>query len=190
MKIHADGFWWKWWDICVFTSQLIRFTRDCSSYECFILRATRLSCKLFSGRGMSGNVWNRPSGSSLIDMGILSNIMKSPSPKFYMTFWDMIIYSDTLHWSDISFIRDFATEMDLITVFYGITLFREVSIGHFQWVRLASRGRLLLQTPGPVPFGTCSNVETIISWTYHVYGPFEFRTSLGTSSLLLIIAEN
>ena len=44
----------------------------------------------------------------------------------------------------------------------------------------------LLRTPGPVPFGTCicSNVETILSWTCHVYGPFEFRTSLGTSILL------
>ena len=33
-----------------------------------------------------------------------------------------------------------------------------------QRVRLANRGRLLLRTPGPVPFGTCicSNVETIL----------------------------
>ena len=52
-----------------------------------------------------------------------------------------------------------------------------------QRVRLANRGCLLLRTPSPVPFGTCicSNVETILSWTCHVYGPFEFRTSLGTS---------
>ena len=57
-----------------------------------------------------------------------------------------------------------------------------------QRVRLAYRGRLLLRTPGPVPFGTCicSNVETILSWTCHIYGPFEFRTSLGTSILLQI----
>ena len=56
-----------------------------------------------------------------------------------------------------------------------------------QRVRLANRGRLLLRTPGPVPFGTCicSNVETILSWTCHVYGPFEFRTSLGTFILLI-----
>ena len=56
-----------------------------------------------------------------------------------------------------------------------------------QRVRLANRGRLLLRTPGPVPFGTCicSNVETILSWTCHDYRPFEFRTSLGTSILLL-----
>ena len=34
-----------------------------------------------------------------------------------------------------------------------------------QRVRLANRGRLLLRTPSPVPFGTCicSNVETILS---------------------------
>ena len=56
-------------------------------------------------------------------------------------------------------------------------------------VRLANRGRLLLRTPGPVPFGTCIcfNVETILSWTCHVYGPFEFRTSLGTSILLFFV---
>ena len=36
-----------------------------------------------SGRDMSGNVWNRPSGSSMVGMGISSNIMKSPSPKCY-----------------------------------------------------------------------------------------------------------
>ena len=54
-----------------------------------------------------------------------------------------------------------------------------------QRVRLANRGRLLLWTPGPVPFWACicSNVETILSWTCDVYGPFEFRASLGTSIL-------
>ena len=60
--------------------------------------------------------------------------------------------------------------------------------GYFRFLLLYidKLGRLLLRTPGPVPFGTCicSNVETILSWTCHVYGPFEFRTSLGTSILL------
>ena len=52
-----------------------------------------------------------------------------------------------------------------------------------------NRGRLLLRTPGPVPFWICicSNVETILSWTCHVYGPFEIRTSLGTSFLLAVL---
>ena len=59
-----------------------------------------------------------------------------------------------------------------------------------QRVRLANRGRLLLRTPGPVPFGTCicSNVENILSWTCHVYGPFEFQTSFGTSILLCYLS--
>ena len=57
-----------------------------------------------------------------------------------------------------------------------------------QRVRLANRGRFLL-TPGPVPFGTCicSNVETILSLTCHVYGPFEFRKSLDT--ILLVVLQ-
>ena len=35
-------------------------------------------------------------------------------------------------------------------------------MGYFQRVQLANRGRLLLRTPGPVPFET-SDVETILS---------------------------
>ena len=136
-------------------------------------------------RDMSWNVWNRPSGSFMVDMGISSNIMKSPSPKCYMTFWDMTIYNDTLNWSDITPFCEFITELDLIPI---LTLLPNFGSFHrtLQRVRLANRGRLLLRTPGPVPFGTCicSNVETILSWTCHVYGPFEFRTSLGTSILL------
>ena len=79
---------------------------------------------------MSGNVWNRPSGSFMVDMGISSNIMKSPSPKCYMTFWDMVFYSDTLNWSNITPILEPITELDLITNFDLITKFREVSIEH------------------------------------------------------------
>ena len=54
-----------------------------------------------------------------------------------------------------------------------------------QRVRLANRGRLLLRTPGPVPAGACicSNVDTILSWTCHVYGHFECCTYPGTSIL-------
>ena len=80
----------------------------------------------FSGRDILGNVWNHPSGSDMFDMGISSNIIKSPSPKCYMTFWDIIIYSDTHHWSGMSLIRDIVSELDFITVF---TLFH--SSGRF-----------------------------------------------------------
>ena len=65
-----------------------------------------------------------PSGSFMVDMGILSNIMQSPSPKCYMTFWDMTIYNDTLNWSDITPVYDLITDSDLITQIL------EVSIEH------------------------------------------------------------
>ena len=115
----------------------------------------------FSGRDMSRNVWNRSSGSSMVDMGISSNIMKYPSPKCYMIFLDMIIYNDTLHWSDISLNRDLLNKLDIITVFGVITLLWGVSIWHLQQLQLANRRRLLLRTPDPVLYGTCicSNFE-------------------------------
>ena len=70
-----------------------------------------------SGRDMWGNAWNRPSGSFMVDVGISLNIMKSPSPKCYMTIWDMTVYSETLNWSDIRPICELFTEPDLITDF-------------------------------------------------------------------------
>ena len=39
-------------------------------------------------------------------MGILPNNMRFPSPECYTTFWMMTIYSDTLHWWDITPIFD------------------------------------------------------------------------------------
>ena len=77
----------------VFISQLIPYARACSSYECFILRAVRLSSKLL-GQGYVMERLKRPSGSFMVDMGISSNIKKSPSPKCYMTFWNMTIYNE------------------------------------------------------------------------------------------------
>ena len=95
---------------------------------------------LFSGRhdfhlsstdkDMLGNVWNRPSRSFMVDMGISSNIMKSPSPIWYMTFWDMVIYRDTLYWANITPTFEPITLLDLIINFDLITKFREVSIEH------------------------------------------------------------
>ena len=70
------------------------------------------------------------------------------------------IYSNSIYLN-----CDLVIELDLISAFDVIPYFREVSIEHLQRVRLANRGRLLLRTPGDIPFGTCicSNVETIHS---------------------------
>ena len=113
----------------------------------------------FSGMDMSGNVWNRPSGSSMVDMWISSSIMLSPSPKYSLTFWNMIIYSDTLHWSNIALNRDLVTELELSTVFDVITLFhKRTGASSQQWT--------LTPPATSVSSGTfiCSNVETILSW--------------------------
>ena len=55
----------------VFISQLIRYARACSSYECFILRARRLSSKL-------------------LEQGYLAERLKSSIRKFYDRYGDLI----------------------------------------------------------------------------------------------------
>ena len=66
----------------------------------------------------------------MVDMRISSNIMKSPSPKCNMPFWDMTIYNDTLNWSDITPICELITELDFITDFDIYYQIFEVSIEH------------------------------------------------------------
>ena len=56
---------------CVFISQLIRYTRAFSSYECFILRAARLSSKL-------------------LGQGYVMERLKSSLRKFYGRYGDLI----------------------------------------------------------------------------------------------------
>ena len=172
----------------VFISQLIRYARACSSYECFILRAARLSSKLLRQGICHGTV-------EIVPQKVLWSIWGS-----HQTLWSLPLPNVTWHsgtWPytmtpsiDMT-LHQFAKLLPNWTLIPILTLLPNFGGFHrtLQRVRLANRGRLLLRTPGPVPFGTwfCSNVETILSWTCHVYGPFEFRTSLGTSILLLIL---
>ena len=55
----------------VFISQLIRYALTCSSYECYILRAARLSSKL-------------------LGQGYVRKRLKSSLRKFYGRYWDVI----------------------------------------------------------------------------------------------------
>ena len=61
----------------VFISQLIRYARACSSYECFVLRAVRLSNKLLRQRYVKERL---RSSLRKFGKGILSNKMNSPLP--------------------------------------------------------------------------------------------------------------
>ena len=58
--------------------------------------------------------------------GILSNSIRSLSPECFKAFWMMTIYSDTLHWSDITRIFDLVTDVDLITEFDFYLIARDV----------------------------------------------------------------
>ena len=60
----------------------------------------------FSGGDMSGNVWGRLWGSSVVGAGILPGSVGSPSPECYTTFWMMATCGDALHWWDIAPIFD------------------------------------------------------------------------------------
>ena len=80
----------------VFISQLIRYARACSSYECFFLRAVRLSNKLLGQRYVKERL-----KSFLRKLfgryGDLTKQYEVQSPECYTTFWMMTTYSDTLN---------------------------------------------------------------------------------------------
>ena len=87
---------------CVFISQLIirDDARACPSYECFILRAVRLSNKLLG----QGYVKERLRSSLRKFYGRYVDLIKqheAPSPESYTTFWMITLYSDTLHYQTL-----------------------------------------------------------------------------------------
>ena len=172
----------------VFISQLIRYARACSSYECFILRAARLSSKLL-GQAYVRERWK----SSLRKFyGRYGDLIKHYEVPLSQMLHDILVHG-RLQWHP-QLIRHYTNMWTYYRTgpYYRFWPYYQISGGFhrtLQQVRLVNRGHLLLRTPSPVPFGTCicSNTETILSWTCHVYGPFEFRTSLGTSILLYSI---
>ena len=121
----------------------------------------------------------------MVDMGVSSTLWSLPLPNIT---WHSGTWPYTMTPSIDQTLHQFANLLPNWTLLPVLTLLQNFGgfLRTLQRVRLVNRGRLLLWTPGSIPFGTCiwSNVETILSWTCHVYGPFEFRTSLGTSNLI------
>ena len=93
---------------------------------------------------MSRNVWNR----SIVVTWILSNNMKSPSPKCYMTFKGIPICSENFHYT--SFVI-FSRTGPYYRIWH-FTWLCKVSIDNLERVWHANRRHLLLPAPGPVPF--------------------------------------
>ena len=147
----------------VFISQLIRHSRACSSYECFILRARRLSSKL-------------------LKQGYLMERLKSSFRKFYDRYGDLIqqyevslsrmvnhILTLDQQWlSNRSGSSNFMTLIPRLTFTELWVVFME----HLQRVWHASKERLPFRTPCSIPrFGTClfSNCWYQIPRTCHVF---------------------
>ena len=154
----------------VFISQLIRQARACSSYEFFILRAARLSSKLLE-KGYVRERLKWSPGSFMLDMGI-KHYEVSLSQKLHDILGHDHIQRHPLL---ISHYTKLLTYYRTWPSYWFWHYNYQISGGFhrtLQRVRLANGGRLLLPTPGLVPFGTCicSNVETNCSWAFHVFG--------------------
>ena len=159
----------------VFISQLIRYARACSSYECFILRAMRLSNKLL-GRDMS------------------RKRLKSSLRKFYGRYGDLtkqyevplsrmlhdILDDDHIQWPP-SLIGHYTNFWPLLisTLLPNLTFYLIVQGFHRTYATGAACQQRTLTPPDTwsCPLGTCmcSNVETNLSLTCLVSGLLNFE---------------
>ena len=106
----------------VFISRLIRYARSCSSYECFILRAARLSSKLLG----QGYVMERLKSSLRKFYGRYGDLIKHYEVSLSQMLHD-ILGHDRIQWHP-QLIRHYTicepiTELDFITDFDLITKF-------------------------------------------------------------------
>ena len=123
----------------VFISQLIRYARACSSYGCFILRATRLSNKLLE----QGYVKERLKSSLRKFYGRYGDLIKQYDVSLSQTLNDVLL-PDHIQWQP-------PTDQTLYRT-RPFTEFLVVSIEHLRRVWHADRGRSLLRVPGSCPF--------------------------------------
>ena len=154
----------------VFISQLIRYARACSWYGCFILRATRLSNKL-------------------LEQGYVKERLKSSLRKFYGRYGDLIKQNDvslSKMLNDILWPGHIQWQPPTDQTLYRTRHFTEfwvVPIEHLRRLWHADRGRLLLRTPGPVPFGLA--YVLLVETNPFPNLSYALRVSLGTFSMLL-----
>ena len=117
-----------------------QITKACSSYGCFILRATRLSNKLLE----QGYVKERLKSSLRKSYGRYGDLIKQYEVSLSQMLND-ILWPDHIQWQP-------PTDQTLYRT-RPLTEIWVVSIEHLRQVWHADRGRLLLRTPGPVPLG-------------------------------------
>ena len=157
-----------------FISQLIRYVRACSSYGCFILRATRLSNKL-------------------LEQGYVKERLKSSLRKCYCRYGDFIkqyevslsqmlndiLWPDHIQWQPPTDQTSYQTRTS--------TEFWEVFIEYLRRCGMPT-GDAYSSGPGPVPSGLAYVllVETNpFSELVVIFPDYALRISLGTFSILL-----
>ena len=124
----------------------------------------------FSDRGMSGNIWN----CLRKFYGRYGNLIKHSEVSLIQMLRD-ILGHDHIQWH-LQLIRHYTNLWTYFRTwsYYWFWPYNQISWGFHRTLQrkwLANRGRLLLRTPGPVPFRTCIySVETIFSWPCHVFG--------------------
>ena len=138
---------WTWFLILI----LCAINRFFFAQICYIYYDFHLSS---SDRDMSRNVWNRPSGSLWSIWGSHQTLWSLPFPNVT---WHSGTWPYTMTPSIDQTLHQFASLLPNWTLIPILTLLPNFGGFHrtLQRVRLANRGRLLLRTPGPVPFGTC-----------------------------------
>ena len=159
----------------VFISQLIRYARACSSYECFILRAMRISNQLLG----QGYVKERLKSSLRKLYGRYGDLTKQNQVSLSRMLHD-ILDDDHIQWHP-PLIGHYTNFWPLLiwTLLPNLTFYLIVQGFHRTYATGASptedaysSGHLVLSH-----FGTCmcSNVETNLSWTCLVSGLLNFE---------------
>ena len=103
----------------VFISQLIRFTRACFSYVCFILRTRRLSSKQLKQGYLVERLKSSFSGRFIVNTGILFSNMKYPSHECSMTLRPSTSYINFPTDQIFHQFHDLDTEFDLRRITSG-----------------------------------------------------------------------
>ena len=160
----------------VFISQLIRYARACSSYGCFILKATRLSNKL-------------------LEQGYVKERLKSSLRKFYGRYGDLIKQYEVslltnVKWHSVTWPYTLTTPYwsDLVP---NSTFYRILSCFHrtFATDVACRQGTLTPPDTWSHLFGTCicsTCWDQSFSELVVILPDYALRISLGTFSILLI----
>ena len=157
----------------VFISQFIRYARACSSYGCFILRATRLSNKL-------------------LEQGYVTERLKSSLRKFYGRYGDLIKQYEvslTQMLNDILWPDHIQWQPPTDQTLYRTRPFTKFWVVSIELLRRVWQRTLTPPDTWSRPFGTCicsTCWDQSFSELVVILPDYALRISLGTFSILLL----